>query len=59
MRSSSPIRPRARIDLAALLRGTVALDEVSGEGLELTLVRRADGRANWAPIFTCRCRWFR
>lgn len=46
------VRPRARIDLAALLRGTVALDEVSGEGLELTLVRRADGRANWAPIFT-------
>ncbi len=46
------IRPRARIDLAALLRGTVALDEVSGERLELSLVRRADGSANWAPIFT-------
>ena len=46
------IRPRARIDLAALLRGTVALDEVTGERLELSLVRRADGRANWAPIFT-------
>lgn len=46
------IRPRARIDLAALLRGTVALDEVSGERLELILVRRADGRPNWAPIFT-------
>lgn len=46
------IRPRARIDLAALLRGAVALDEVSGERLELSLVQRADGRPNWAPIFT-------
>lgn len=46
------IRPTARIDLFALLRGTVAFDEVTGERLELTLVRRADGRGNWAPIFT-------
>jgi uncharacterized protein involved in outer membrane biogenesis len=46
------IRPRARIDLAALLRGTVAIDEVAGERLELALVRGADGRANWSPIFT-------
>lgn len=46
------IRPRARIDLAALLRGTVALEEVTAERLELVLVRRDDGRANWAPVFT-------
>ena len=46
------IRPRARIALPALLRGTVALDEVTGERLELTLARRADGSTNWAPIFT-------
>ncbi len=46
------IRPRARIDLLALLRGTVALDEVTGERLELSLARGADGRGNWAPIFT-------
>jgi len=45
------IRPRARIDLAALLRGTIALGEVTGEQLELSLVRGADGRGNWSPIF--------
>ncbi|HSD52772.1 MAG TPA: AsmA-like C-terminal region-containing protein [Burkholderiales bacterium] len=44
-------RPGVRIDLAALLRRSVALDEVTGERLELTLRRAADGRANWAPIF--------
>jgi len=46
------IRPRARIDLVALLRGTVAIDEVTGERLELSLARGADGRGNWSPIFT-------
>lgn len=45
------IRPAARIDLAALLRRVVVIEEVTGEKLELTLVRRADGHANWAPIF--------
>jgi uncharacterized protein involved in outer membrane biogenesis len=45
------LRPSARIDLVALLRRAVALDEVTGERLELTLVRHADGRANWAPMF--------
>jgi len=45
------IRPSARIDLAALLRGSVALDEVAGERLEIALARGADGRANWAPMF--------
>jgi len=44
-------RPRARIDLVAFLRRVIALDEVTGERLDLTLIRRADGRANWAPIF--------
>ncbi len=46
------IRPAARIDLIALLRRVVLLDEVTGERLELTLVRRADGRANWAAMFS-------
>jgi uncharacterized protein involved in outer membrane biogenesis len=45
------IRPAVRIDLAALARRVVALQEVSGERLELALARGADGRANWAPIF--------
>jgi len=46
------IRPTARIDLAALLRRSVDLEEVSGEGLELDLRVGDDGRANWAPMFT-------
>jgi uncharacterized protein involved in outer membrane biogenesis len=45
------IRPAAAIDLLALARRAVVLQEVTGERLELTLVRRADGHANWAPIF--------
>jgi uncharacterized protein involved in outer membrane biogenesis len=46
------IRPVARIDLAALIGGSVVLEEVTGERLELALARRTDGRANWSPIFT-------
>ena len=46
------VRPGARIDLVALLRRTIALEEVSSERLELALVSHAEGRANWAPIFT-------
>jgi uncharacterized protein involved in outer membrane biogenesis len=45
------LRPAARIDLFALLHGAVAIEDVTGEHLELTLVRRADGKANWAPVF--------
>ncbi len=45
------IRPAVRIDLVSLVRRVVLLDEVAGERLELTLVRAADGRANWAPVF--------
>ncbi len=45
------IRPAARIDLLMLLKRTIALEEVTGERLELTLIRNADGRANWAPLF--------
>jgi uncharacterized protein involved in outer membrane biogenesis len=45
------IRPAVRIDLVALMRRVVALDEVTGERLELALARAADGRGNWAPIF--------
>ena len=46
------ISPRARIDLRALLRRSVALEEVTGDRLELTLRRYADGRANWALLFS-------
>ena len=41
----------ARIDLVALLKRRVALEEVTGERLELTLMQRGEGGANWAPIF--------
>ncbi len=44
-------RPAVKIDLVALARRVVALDEVTGERLELDLARGADGRGNWAPIF--------
>ncbi len=44
-------RPGVRIDLVSLARRVVALDEVTGERLDLTLARGADGRGNWAPIF--------
>jgi uncharacterized protein involved in outer membrane biogenesis len=44
-------RPGVRIDLVALARRVVALDEVTGERLELTLARAVDGRGNWAPLF--------
>ena len=46
------IAPRARIDLVALLRREVRLDEVSGARLEIMLRRREDGRANWAQLFS-------
>ena len=46
------ISPRARIDLGALLGRSVALEEVTGDRLELTLRRYADGRANWALLFS-------
>lgn len=46
------VAPRARIDLTALLRRAVLLEEVGGERLELALRRDADGRANWAPLFS-------
>ncbi len=44
-------RPSVRIDLVALLRGAVKLDDITGERLEARLVRAADGRGNWAPLF--------
>jgi uncharacterized protein involved in outer membrane biogenesis len=44
-------QPAARVDLVALLARAVALREVTGERLELSLVRGTDGRANWAPVF--------
>lgn len=46
------VAPRARIDLLALLRRSVVLDEVSGERLELALRRGADGQANWKLLFS-------
>jgi uncharacterized protein involved in outer membrane biogenesis len=46
------IAPSARIDLLALLRRAVLLEEVSGERLELSLSRQADGKANWAQLFS-------
>jgi uncharacterized protein involved in outer membrane biogenesis len=46
------IRPTARIDLVALLRRAVDLEEVTGERLELALKTGDDGRGNWAPMFT-------
>lgn len=46
------IAPHARIDVPALLRRAVLLEEVGGERLELTLRRQADGRANWAQLFS-------
>jgi uncharacterized protein involved in outer membrane biogenesis len=45
------LRPAARIDLPDLLRRVVTLREITGERLEIELVRAADGRENWAPIF--------
>ena len=45
------LQPGVRINLVALLRRAVTLEEVTGERLELTLRRAADGRANWAPLF--------
>jgi uncharacterized protein involved in outer membrane biogenesis len=39
-----------RIDLAALLRRTVVLDEVSGKQIEMRLEVAADGRGNWEPV---------
>jgi hypothetical protein len=46
------IAPRARIDLLALLRRAVLLEEVGGERLELALRRNADGQANWEALFS-------
>jgi hypothetical protein len=43
-------RPSVRIDVVALLRRSVALDEISGERLEIRLERAADGRGNWEPL---------
>jgi uncharacterized protein involved in outer membrane biogenesis len=43
-------RPAAIIDLSALARLVVALQEVAGEHLELELGHGADGRPNWAPM---------
>lgn len=45
------LRPAVRIDLVRLLRGAVMLEEVTGERLEIDLVRAADGRANWTSVF--------
>lgn len=45
------VRPTARIDLPSLLRRSVALEEVTGERLELGLARDASGRANWSLLF--------
>ncbi len=46
------IAPRARVDLPALLNGSVRLEEVAGEGLEVTLRRRAGGGGNWTQLFS-------
>jgi len=43
-------RPSVEIDTIALLRRSVALREVSGEDVEIRLMRRADGRGNWEPL---------
>jgi uncharacterized protein involved in outer membrane biogenesis len=40
-----------RIDLGALLRDVVRLDEVTAETLTLGLARSADGRGNWDAVF--------
>lgn len=45
------VRPTARIDLLALLRRSVSLQEVTAERLELALARDAGGRGNWTPLF--------
>lgn len=45
------VRPTARIDLLALLRRSVALEEITAERLDLALARHAGGRANWSPLF--------
>jgi len=45
------VRPVARIDLFALLRRVITLEEVTSERLELSLRRDAAGRTNWAPLF--------
>jgi len=44
-------KPAVRIDLVALMRRTITLEEVSGERFELALARAADGRANWTQLF--------
>ena len=46
------VAPRARIDLLALLRGAVLLEDVGGKRLELSLRRDAGGRANWTQLFS-------
>lgn len=39
-----------RIDVAALSRRSIILDEISSELVELRLERAADGRGNWEPL---------
>ncbi len=46
------IAPSARIDLPALLRRSVRLEEVGGQRLELSLRRRAGAGANWTQLFS-------
>jgi uncharacterized protein involved in outer membrane biogenesis len=43
-------RPSVRIDLVALLRRAVKLDDIEAERLDARLARAAGGRGNWAPL---------
>jgi len=45
-------QPSVRIDLTALLRRTVKLDEITGDHMEVRITRGADGRSNWDPVIT-------
>ncbi|HXV10181.1 MAG TPA: AsmA family protein [Burkholderiales bacterium] len=44
------MRARVRIDLRALLRRAVKLDEITVERADINLERAADGRGNWEPL---------
>jgi uncharacterized protein involved in outer membrane biogenesis len=39
-----------RVDLGALLRRAVKLDDIAAERVEIKLERAADGRGNWEPL---------
>ena len=43
-------RPAVRIDLIALLRDVVRIEEITADTLDVELAQSPDGRGNWAPL---------